>query len=401
MLSPAYPVVPPLRLPPRDPACRLTITVPAKDEAEYIRDTLRALCTQVDDDDRPLDPALYEVVLLANNCVDATAAVAREVARQYPNTRLHVRERRFSPEIACVGTARRLMMEAAADRLPPHGIIATTDADTLVDRHWVYATLRAFDRGARAVGGRITTPRCHRDGYRKIYLQDVTYRLLQSRLEHMIDPRPDDPAPRHFQQYGPSMAVRVDAYRACGGMPALKAIEDVALGWALERIDVSFVHDPAVRVTTSDRASHRVDGVAFSHALDEWTRMATESRKPVVPGLTNCLRLYKWKVALREAFYARRVGNAPALLDLAAYLECSPEELERRIVTATTFGGLYQDVRQQLERTHAFSDTTFDVAIRDLRRFTRSACLSPASTRRCGTVRPGTHVPGRIHPGVV
>ncbi|MBB4079210.1 glycosyltransferase involved in cell wall biosynthesis [Lewinella aquimaris] len=399
MLDPLSPVLPPLKLPPIHPACRLSVTVPAKDEADFILPTLRALRWQVDECGAPLDPACYEVILLANNCRDATANLARAFARAHPDFRLHVVERHFRPEVACVGTARRMMMEAAAERLPPHGIISTTDSDTLVDRHWVAATLRAFDRGAYAVGGRITTPRCHRGAYRKIYLQDVTYRLLQARLEHMIDPQPDDPAPRHFQQYGPSMAVRVDAYRACGGMPPLKAIEDVALGWALERIDVSFVHDPAVRVTTSDRASSRVDGVAFSHALDEWGRMIAENRKPVVPGLQNCLRLYKWKVALRRAFFERRLGGSPALFSLASYLDLSPASLEERVAAAPTFGALYQDIRQQLEATHAFSDTTFEVAIQDLRKFTRSACLSPVAKHRVGSVPPGYRVRGESRQG--
>ncbi len=395
MLDPVSPGVRPLRLPKLAPACRLSVTVPAKNEAAYIEATLEALYLQVDDADGPLDPGCYEVILLANNCTDATAAVARAYARARPDFRLHVVERQLDPEIACVGTARRLMMEAAARRLPPAGILCTTDADTLVDKRWVHATLRAFDRGARAVGGRIIVPRGARTGYRKIYLQDVTYRLLQSRLESIIDPSSEDPWPRHFQQYGPSMAVRVDAYHKCGGMPPLRAIEDVALGWALERIDIPFVHDPAVKVYTSDRCSDRIEGQAFSHALDEWTNMTEDGRKPVVFGLQHCIQLFKWKVALRKAFLQQGIEDTPALFTLANFLQLSPKALEAKVTMAPTFGALYQEIRQLLEGTHAFSDATFEQAIRDLRRFTRSARGARVSRRRAGSAPPDRSVSGK------
>ncbi len=386
MQPPAFAALRPLQLRPRSPGCRLSVTVPAKDEAAFITATLEALYQQVNDVGQSLDQATYEVILLANNCTDDTAQVARRFARTHPDFQLHIVERQLAAEVACVGTARRLMMEAAARRLPEKGIICTTDADTLVDRHWVFATLRAFDRGAQAVGGRIIVPRGPRTGYRKIYLQDVTYRMLQARLESMIDPSPHDPWPRHFHQYGPSMAVRVDAYRKCGGMPALRAIEDVALGWALERADIFFVHDPAVKVYTSDRKSERVQGQAFSHALDEWTSMTAEGRKPVVFGLQHCIQLFKWKVALRRAFAAGSIAGTPALPALAEYLKMTREELEQRVLTAPNFGTLYQEFRQRLEQTHEFSDSTFEQAIRDLRRFTRSARGGRISKRPAGSV---------------
>ncbi|WP_168797513.1 glycosyltransferase [Neolewinella litorea] len=366
------------------PACRLSVTVPAKDEADYILPTLEALRRQTDFMGNPLDPDTYEVILLANNCSDATAEVARAYGTRYPDFHLHVAEITLTGDLACVGVARKLMMDEAARRLPPGGIVAMTDADTQLDPHWVYATLRAFDRGAHAVGGRIVVPRSGRTGYRKIHLQDVTYRSLQALVEHMIDPSDEDPWPRHFQHYGPSLAVRVEDYRACGGMPPVKCIEDAAFAWALERIDVQFVHDPAVKVYTSDRRSERVEGVAFSHALDEWTRMQSAGRQPVVFGLQHCINLYKWKVALRRAFQERRIAGLPALVDLAAYLDMPSGELQRRVAEAPTFGALYLEIRQMLERTHAFSDSPFPEAIRDLRRFTRATWSALSSSTRPG-----------------
>ena len=379
------------------PQCRLCVTIPAKDEANYIPATLAALYKQLALDGTVLDRACYEVILFANNCTDATAAVARQFGRQHPDFRLHVIERTLPPEIANVGAARRMMMGAAARRLPTDGIICTTDADTLVDTQWVAATLRAFDRGARAVGGRIVVPATTRTAYRKIHLQDVTYRTLQAHLESIIDPSEEDPWPRHFQHYGPSTAVRVDAYLACGGMPAVRCIEDVELAWALERIDVQFVHDPSVKVYTSDRQSDRIAGVGFSHALDEWTNMLREDRRPRVGGLQRCIQLFKWKVALRKAFSTGCSSKElPALDSLLDFLGISRTVLERTIADAETFGALYQHIRRRVEGKHEFSDTTFDQAIRDLRRFTHSArAATPcASKHRVGSDRPAPASPG-------
>ena len=382
------------------PGCRLCVTVPAKDEADYIGDTLAALYAQVDDLGQPIDHDCYEVIVLANNCRDATAAVARRFGRAHPSFRLHVIARALPPAIAHVGTARRLMMDAAARRLPAEGIICTTDADTLVDMRWVHATLRAFDRGALAVGGRIVVPAGNRAAaYRKIYLQDVTYRSLQALLESIVDPCTTDPWPRHFQHYGPSTAVRVDAYLACGGMPPIRCIEDVELARALERIDVRFVHDPTVKVYTSDRRSQRIEGVGFSHALDEWGAMLREDRQPRVGGLQRCLQLFKWKVALRQAYHTGGTVKLPALQSLLEFLSIPREELELRIAGAATFGSLYVDIRGLVESKHEFSDATFEQAIRDLRRFTRSArcarTIPFASTRRAGTGRHAAGPPDR------
>ena len=363
----------------------MSVTVPAKDEAGFIVSTLEALRAQLDFAGEPLDPDCYEVILLANNCSDRTYELATHYANCHPRFRLHPRTRHLPSPHAHVGTARKLMMDAASRRLPPHGIIATTDADTRVDRHWIAATLRAFERGAKAVGGRILAPHdpgrpCH---YRKTYLQDVSYRMLRTRLESLIDPDENDPWPRHFQEYGPSMAVRVDAYQDCGGVPPLKCIEDVALGQALERVDVNFVHDPSVRVYTSARRSNRIEGVTFGHALDEWDRMKRENRHPLVFGLENCVRLYTWKKTLRDAFHGNKSVEAGELSELAGFLGMQPVEMQSLIDRAPTFGSLYQDVRQRIERTHSFSDATYERAIGDLRRF----------IRRYAARRPGGNAP--------
>lgn len=372
------------------------MTIPAKDEVEYIVPALLALQGQRTLEDTPLPSESFEVIVLANNCTDGTGERVREFSRAHPDFRLHLVELHLPPDFAYVGYARKLMMDEASRRLPATGIIATTDADTQVEATWVAATLRAFDRGASAVGGRIVVPPSGRSGYRKIHLQDVTYRSLQALLEAMIDPSDADPWPRHFQHYGPSMAVSREAYLACGGMPPLRYIEDAAFIWALERIDVLPVHDPSVRVFTSDRDSERIEGVAFSQSLKEWTAMTEENRQPKVFGLQHCIDLLKWKVALRRAFYERRIGKLPALVSLADCLGISLGDLQARVVAAPSFGALYQEIRQEIERMHAFSDRTFEAAIREFRAFTRSARGPSLSAKRLGgSGRPDFPLPHR------
>ena len=382
-----------LTAPPPHPACRLIVTIPAKDEAEYITETLDALRVQTNDRGQALLPSAYEVIVLANNCADATAAVCRAYGRRYPSFRLHVFERTLPPDLACVGTARRWMMDTAHARLMqlgrPRGVICSTDADTLVAPDWVYQNLRAVREGARAVGGRILVPagRGRARSYRKNHLQDVTYRSLQYCLESIIDPCDADPWPRHFQHFGPSTAVTAAAYEACGGIPPLKCLEDVNLVLALERVDIPVTHDRRVWVRTSSRVSHRVAGTAFSHQLDEWAAMEQAREAQRVISFENCKQLFKWKVALRRAYHRRDVADCPHLRTLATRLGWSAGQLAERVRTAPTFGALYQAARRQLELDPSFNDTPIDVAIRNLRDFTRSL------RHRASGKHPGGSVP--------
>src|SRR5207344_129578 len=76
------------------------------------------------------------VLLLANNCVDRTAALARSLSDCLPYL-LYVRDHTFSAIAASAGNARRLAMEFAAQLAGRDGILLTTDADTIVAPDWV------------------------------------------------------------------------------------------------------------------------------------------------------------------------------------------------------------------------------------------------------------------------
>ncbi len=215
---------------PLAPRCATTVIIPACDEAERIAATLAALAAQTDLDGQPLDHGSFEIIVLANNCTDATAGLARRVGQAHPTLALHVVELLLPPELSSAGAARRLLMDEACRRLLGHGrpggVIASLDADTHPAPTWLAATRHEFARGVDAVGGRITTDPAERaalpTGARLRHLRDVAYRSLLAELETLLDPVAHDPWPRHYQHFGASLAVTADAYRRAGGLPPVE-----------------------------------------------------------------------------------------------------------------------------------------------------------------------------------
>ncbi len=97
--------------------CRAVVIIPVRDEVGTLGATLDALADQVDLGGRPLDGVSYEVIVLANNCRDGSADLARRFAVDHPRLRLRVAEREFEAPRAHVGTARRWLMDEACRRL--------------------------------------------------------------------------------------------------------------------------------------------------------------------------------------------------------------------------------------------------------------------------------------------
>jgi hypothetical protein len=293
---------PPLVATPPRAALEIAIVIPVRDEQEWLPSALAALAGQRMLDGSPLDRDRYEIILLVNNSVDASAAVAVECARQYPSLALHVVEVELPEREAHVGRARRMLMDAAAARLPANGVIATTDADTRVAPDWVAMTLAEIAAGADAVGGRILVdPAGFADdgGHtRRMHLLDVTYRYLVAELEARLAPDPFDPWPRHFQHFGASLAVAVGAYRQIGGIPPLPSLEDVALYDALRRVKARIRHSPSVRVVTSARSVGRT-GFGFAVQLQRWSAMGVRHEPFLVESPSSIL--------------ARLAGQRPAV----------------------------------------------------------------------------------------
>ena len=303
------------------------VAIPAHDEAERIAACLEALDAQA-------GAQVDHIVLLANNCSDGTAALARAVRLQ-SGARLHVVERRLPPHQANAGHARRLAMQHAAALAGPGGVLLTTDADGRVDPTWLAANLAALAAGADAVAGWVELDAIEWGRIPAILHQDdareCAYDALCDEIHALLDPDPADPLPRHTQHSGASIAVTAAAYARCGGVPDLASGEDRAFIAALRRVDARVRHAPEVHVTVSGRIEGRSRG-----GMADTIRRRLDGPDPYLddrlePAL-DCARRATSRRLLRE-------GGGDAL---AASLGLDPGWL--RSVQATGPGAAWQAV---------------------------------------------------------
>jgi hypothetical protein len=241
----------------------VAIGVPARDEADRIADCLRRL-TSLEIDSRV---ASIEIVVLANNCTDDTARVAATFGPRCKTIAMDL-----PPERAHAGWARRLALDAAANRLRADtDVLMSTDADTRVARDWLMRTLDHLDAGWDAVAGLARLDpaelrrldRQHRHRLALIQRHERAQTSLRARREG------DEPWPRHFYEGGASIAATLSAYRRTGGAPTPPVGEDKALFEAIRQAGGRVRHPTNVRVQTSARLVGRAPGGA-SDTLARW-----------------------------------------------------------------------------------------------------------------------------------
>lgn len=341
--------------------CEACVVVPARDESARIENCLSALTNQIDCRGVPIGSSRYEVILLANNCRDDTAALAREFERRHPQLILHVAEIEFSPERSFVGCARKLLMDEACRRLfllkRYKGIIACADGDTFVEPTWLTGILREVDAGADAVGGRIVANRGERmllpPLAERIYLRQVAYGFLLAELEHQIDPDPEDPFPRHPNHNGASLAVTAATYAKIGGLPDVREEEDSALYKAILRSGARFRHSLGVRATTSARLDGRVEH-GFSAGLNQFGKLEQNSPSFLVENVSaseirlrarGMVRLLRHEVQSKRSLMDRRV------ISVGRSLRISSSWLSQEICRHQPWGRLVEqiDLRQTIE----------------------------------------------------
>jgi len=365
--------------------CEAVVIVPVKDEAETICNTLRALAQQCDLYGRPLHHACYEVLLLCNNCTDASAHLVRQFARQHPTFALHIVERALPSHQANVGYARRLLMDEACRRLlavgRPQGVICSTDGDTCATATWLAATLNAVRQGADAVGGRIIANAAGRaqmpPALRLRYLQDATYQYFAAELEAALDPDPYDPWPRHHQYFGASLALTAAMYRCIGGLPRVPVFEDMELGRTLARIDARIRHTPAVRVVTSARRAGRA-GAGMAVTLAQWESLGEVPPPLRVDDLASLQARFRARRQLRVCWQGMQRGSLPASDEIALTAHAhgvEPGWLVGALKRCESFGKLHEATlarRKEEERCAASHLVAVAEAVMQLR-----ACLSP------------------------
>jgi hypothetical protein len=270
---------------------------------------------------------------------------------------LHVAECHFEPKQAHIGHVRKALMDVACERLSfresARALILSTDADTEAAPDWVAQNWAEAQRGAGAIGGRISLQLrdvCKFDPQtRDIQHLSEEYHLLVARLEDRCDPQAHDRWPRHHQHFGGSLAVRPQVYRQVGGLPPRKSLEDVAFFEALARQDVPFRHSPHVSVHTSGRLRGRTE-VGLAEQLYKWSRGAATV---LVPSVILYEALFSLRKRVRTAWQRIQAGerlNRPVLESLAAACGARRGEMEGALACAW-FGTAFETltVRRKLE----------------------------------------------------
>ena len=297
-------------LPPPHPALKVCVVVPARDEEALISSCLRSLAEQED-----ISFAEFEVLLVLDRCTDATEQRALEVAAEYPDLCLYSLE---GPGRGA-GHARRVGMEEARGRLMsldrPNGLIASTDADTIVASNWLSVQLEAAARGAKAIGGHIEL-RDDVDLPRGV----SGWREEQGRLRQseMLSPPglDDEPHARteHWRFSGASLALTAVTYQEIGGLEPRAALEDEYLERTLESRGVPIERPLAVRVATSSRLVGRAKrGLARDLALASWVRNNTYDAHDFDPDNLLELKLSS-KTSVSAVITTRGKGRGTAAL---------------------------------------------------------------------------------------
>lgn len=274
----------------------LCVCVPARNEADRLPVLLDALAAQDWPNPVPV------VVGINNTTDDSLAGIEAARLRHAARLDLHVVQADFPPELAHAGSARRLAMDAGLALLQRSGdgALVSTDADTRPPRGWLRAIARAFDKGADIVGGRIDIDPAEALPATVRQLRDAWDRYWSAvrAIEDAIDPQPWDPAPRHGDHTGASLAIRADVYRACGGVPLIPTGEDRALVIAALATGARLVHPADVHTHVSPRLEGRAEG-GMAMVMQDLFGVAASGTVPMAPSLEHWRARASWRRALR------------------------------------------------------------------------------------------------------
>ena len=175
------------------------------------------------------------LVVVADACTDKTADLASAQGAAVIESRAHN-----------VGAARQAGVSRVlqfARRLDPAEVwVATTDADSLVPRHWLTRQLRYACRGWKGVVGTVTVADWagHPDHVQRRYVQG--YRAWQGHHPHV---------------HGANLGFTADAYLAAGGFRSLPTGEDHALVDDLRVAGIPLLRTARLPVVTSARRRAR------------------------------------------------------------------------------------------------------------------------------------------------
>lgn len=270
------------------------VCVPARNEAKHIATLIEALSTQT-----IAQPV--RLALCVNNSDDDTLGVAQSAAEASDGcVLLDAIELTFPPLLAHAGSARRAAMDLGAERIGDGGLLISTDADCRPPPQWIAAILMAAEHDDLIVGGRIDLDDREPAPSPLFVLKrrfDRYWAQVRA-IEDAIDPQAWDPAPRHGDHTGASLALSVALYRQAGGVPLLATGEDRALVDAAIALGGRLVHP----ITVSTRVSARTVGrAANGMALEmrRWIEAIGDGRAPLVPAFDHWRERANWRRRMR------------------------------------------------------------------------------------------------------
>ncbi len=215
---------------------RAGLVIPAHDEQDWLDACLTAVADAVSSAPVPVD-----VVVVADDCSDDTASIARAHGADV----LEIEARNVG--VARAAGWRHLCPEPSASRW-----LATTDADTLVPADWLARMIAYADEGWDAVVGTVAVHDWTTVG-RPPALRQAWLRAYSSTREHV---------------HGANLGVRASSYVAVGGVPARALAEDAGLVAALRSAGARVLPTADIPVLTSARFSTRAPGGFASYLSD-------------------------------------------------------------------------------------------------------------------------------------
>lgn len=273
------------------------VCVPARNEAAKLPIFLAALASQ----DLP-KPAT--IVIALNNTTDSSRAVIDAAGRRFgDNLRLIIDEYVFESALSHVGSARRRAMDIGADLVggSRDAVLLTTDADTRPPPMWIRENLRAINDYRDIIGGRLVIDERERLPAPVRAARELwdNYWTLVRAIEDATDPRPHDPAPRHGDHTGGSLALTADLYRSAGGVPIVPFNEDHGLVKAALVAGGRLKHPMSVWTRVSPRRDGRARGGMADAMTDLFNRVA-EGEIICAPSLVHWQSRALWRRDLRR-----------------------------------------------------------------------------------------------------
>jgi Glycosyltransferase like family 2 len=324
------------------------VAIPARDEDALIERCLTALAGQQGAPE-------FAVMLVLNNCRDATAARVRAAAGQLPYP-LFVHEVDFAAEFANAAWARRVALNAAVTLAKPDGLLLTSDADSYPDPDWMAAIIECFDAGADLICGFVAPDFADAPELPFEVLRhgafEFEYSQLTAELVSLIDPDPADPWPNHLVEAGANLAIRADALTALGGVPHVCPGEDQVLVRKARRAGYNIRHSFAPRVTTSSRLRGRAAGGWSDDLLARANNQRTECNSRLEPAATT-IRRALLRRSLRACF------RTPEFTRRATWLASGDALALKAILAARTFEEAWirlEDASPLLSRRTLWSD---------------------------------------------